>query len=180
MLASRSPNRPLTRARRRPSSLSSSSFLLRMLGQIHPPATVAYRLDSQSRTTTRRASKRARTRTSTIACLKGASGLSRGFQPWEPHPNGGALKGRETERTNNPGYKNKCCPSNRARPRYRYRARRRPPSSSSPRVRRDPHLLVGKPSRGLPQGKPWAMLFWPLRATDYAEPVVRPHPTSKN
>ena len=34
-------------------------------------------------------------------CPKGAGGLSPGFQPWEPCPEGFALKGRQIERTNN-------------------------------------------------------------------------------
>jgi hypothetical protein len=62
----RAPSRARARyrARRRPpfSSSSSSSFLLRMLGQIHPPAILANSLDLQSRTTTT-----TRRSTSTIA-----------------------------------------------------------------------------------------------------------------
>jgi hypothetical protein len=37
----------------------------------------------------------------TETCPKGATELSPGFQPWEPHPKRCALKGRQAERTNN-------------------------------------------------------------------------------
>jgi hypothetical protein len=37
---------------------------------------------------------------SVILCPEGAVGLSPGFQPWEPTPKRGALKGRQIGRTN--------------------------------------------------------------------------------
>ena len=96
----RAPNRARARYRLSlPSSSSpSSSFFLRMLGQVHSLTTVANRLDPKSRTTTKTRTITRKTRT----CPKGATGLSPGFQPWEPHQNGCALMGRQTERTNNP------------------------------------------------------------------------------
>ena len=80
MLASsphRAPNRARARARRRllppcsSSSSPSSSFLLRMLGHLQPPAILANSLDLQSRTT-RATRRKARTSTSTIARKSGS------------------------------------------------------------------------------------------------------------
>jgi hypothetical protein len=79
MLASsphRAPNHARARARRRPllppcSSSPSSSFLLRMLGHLQPPAILANSLDLQSRTTTT-TRRKARTSTSTIARKSGS------------------------------------------------------------------------------------------------------------
>jgi hypothetical protein len=171
-----------------------------MLGQIYPPAIVANSLQSTTRkrtSTSTSTSTRTSTSTSTIArktctCPEGGTGLSPGFQPWELHPNGCALKGHETARTNNTVVKyrfhmvsianshpiaSRPFRENRLhgwfpglkpwvsllnRARYRYRSR--PPSSVADRRGGSRDSYSPKGQESLAHGSPWVSLLNRARA----------------